>query len=573
LLNILGFRFRLGKHSCRPLRIRTEKNFMNARTRVALLAFLTFGVPAALRACPWCKKYGVKETVSAGQPDPGGKFFGAAPPPEKTRHYYVAAEPGLWTFAPLGVNTSKPLPLPPDLVEHPSAAKVRYLQYTDATFSTRVLDNPRLGITGPVLRGVTGEYIAVTFLNKSGKPLSMHPHGVRYDKDSEGAYSEPGTGKGSAVGPGATFTYVWHLDELSGPQPGEPSSKCWLYHSHCTDDEEVNLGLFGFIVVTDPARARPDGTPNDVDREMMTMFYMFDETPEDEALEYADADLPKPFEPRPLLKTLELREVSVRPSINGMLFGNLPGLQMRSGERVRWYLGTLGEDDGMHTAHWHGARVREEGRRVCDVITLLPGETKVADQIADAPGSWLLHCHVSDHMMEGMFANYVVLPASASIPPDPFPGVASSVESLRWVNAETGMHTTDEGASVPSVTLKGKVAVYRGFFPQRNPPTIRAAGKEIAFAFRSRTTATGEFARWQVSNANAQGVVADEVMDFEVTLTGEEWRKALTSSGQNAKTIPIEVQIGGVVHKAGLQAPRAVAEQPVPDKNPKPQDR
>jgi FtsP/CotA-like multicopper oxidase with cupredoxin domain len=522
---------------------------MNAKFILPLAVLINL---TTAQACPWCKKYGVKETVSAGEADPGGKFFGSVPPPDKTRHYYIAAEPVLWTFAPQGVNTSKPLPLPPDLVEHPSAAKVRYLQYTDATFSTRMLDTPRLGMTGPVLRGVTGEYLAVTFLNKSNKPLSMHPHGVRYDKDSEGAYSEPGTGRGSAVGPGATFTYIWHLDELSGPQPGEPSSKCWLYHSHCIDDEEVNQGLAGFIVVTDPARARPDGTPNDVDREMAALFYIFDETPEDEALEYKDADLPKPFEPRPLLKTLELQSVGMRPSINGMVFGNLPGLEMRSGERVRWYLGSLGEENGMHTAHWHGARVREEGRRVCDVITLLPGETKVADQKADAPGSWLLHCHVSDHMMEGMFANYLVLPPDAPAPPAPFMGVGPTRESLQWTRAETTGANGKESPA-PRVTLTGKVAVYRGFYPQRNPPTVRAGGKEVTLAFHTSTVADGEQSQWRVLNANAQGVVLDEAMDFELTLTGAAWTETLAPAVPGKEPVTVEVEMGGVKHRGTLK--------------------
>jgi hypothetical protein len=59
-----------------------------------------------------------------------------------------------------------------------------------------------------------------------------------------------------------------------------------------------------------------------------------------------DADLPKPFEPRPLIRTLELREIGMRATINGLALGNLPGLEMRSGERVRWYLGSLGEENG-----------------------------------------------------------------------------------------------------------------------------------------------------------------------------------------------------------------------------------
>jgi FtsP/CotA-like multicopper oxidase with cupredoxin domain len=520
------------------------------KTIIAFLLTVIF--PGAVSGCPWCKKYGVKETVSAGSPDPGGKFFGQPPPAEKTRRYYIAAEPVLWTFAPLGRNTSKPLPLPPHLVDHPSASKVRYIQYTDETFTARVLDTPHLGITGPVLRGVTGEYLAVTFLNRSGKPLSMHPHGVRYDKDSEGAYTGPGPGRGSAVGPGATFTYVWHLDALSGPQPGEPSSKCWLYHSHCTDDEEVNLGLAGFIVVTDPARARPDGSPNDVDRELAALFYMFDETPEDEALEYADADLAKPFELRPLIQTLELQEAAMRASINGMVFGNLPGLEMRSGERVRWYLGTLGEENGLHTAHWHGARVREEGRRICDVITLLPGETKVADQIADAPGTWLLHCHVGDHMMEGMFANCIVHPADKAAPPAAFLGMESARESLRWTRAS--LTEAGGGADEVKMTLQGTLAAYRGFYPQRNPPTIRAGGKQMVLEFKNDTTATADGARWHVINTNGQGVVLDETLEFELTLTGNAWREVLLPEGPaGAPPATIEVELGGVTHRGTLR--------------------
>ena len=76
------------------------------------------------------------------------------------------------------------------------AWKIRYVQYADADFSARVLPSERLGIMGPVLRGTTGEYLAVTFLNRSWRPLSMHPHGVKYDKDSEGTFYKSASGTG-----------------------------------------------------------------------------------------------------------------------------------------------------------------------------------------------------------------------------------------------------------------------------------------------------------------------------------------------------------------------------------------
>lgn len=33
---------------------------------------------------------------------------------------------------------------------------------------------------------------------------------------------------------------------------------------------------------------------------------------------------------------------------------------------------------------------------------------QVADMVPDAPGSWMLHCHIDDHIAAGMVAQYVV---------------------------------------------------------------------------------------------------------------------------------------------------------------------
>ena len=425
---------------------------MKLSAGIYFLLLATLSAPA----CPWCKRYGIKETVTAEEKDAGGTFFGAKPPPEKTRHYYIAAEAITWEWVPGGKNTTKDMPLPPGVIARPSTIRARYVQYTDATFTTRMPDVPQMGLLGPTLRGVAGEYLAVTFLNLTPTPLSMHPHGVRYDKDSEGAWYLPGPGKGAAVGTGARFTYVWHMDAASAPHADEPSSKCWPYHSHCKDEEEVNLGLAGLIVVTDPARARHDGTPKDVDREFATVFQIFED--EDEELEErVEEGLPPPtFE-----EAMQAQELGARHAINGRLFGTLPGLDMIAGERVRWYLAALGDETGLHTAHWHGARVREEGRRTVDVVSLLPGETKIADMSADNPGTWLLHCHVSDHMMEGMFAHFVVHPGGAKLRGAPFLGATSATSTVQWQSASGSLNffgrscgtgeadTACEGAGLP----------------------------------------------------------------------------------------------------------------------------
>jgi FtsP/CotA-like multicopper oxidase with cupredoxin domain len=423
--------------------------------------------------------YNVKPTVTAEMGDRGGTYFGKAPDPSRTHHYYIAAQPAPWDYMPIGSDPICGMTPAPDVLARHTVLKVRYYQYTDATFTQRVPQPARLGILGPVLRGLVGDYLEITFLNRTAMSLSMHPHGVKYDKDNEGSYyadnrqlkvleaKSPDVratpGLGSAVGPNARFTYVWYLDAESGPLPAEPSSKAWLYHSHVGGEGEINLGLEGLIIVTDPKRARSDGTPNDVDREMPALFLIFNEGGLDpEAREHAGggeqsinsflgglasgngqgpASASADAQAGSSTNAPDPRELGERHTINGYLYGNLPGLEMNEGERVRWYLLGLGSESDLHTPHWHGLRVLEDGKRRTDTIELLPGSMKVADMMADNPGDWLFHCHVADHMANGMFALVTVhpkdTPRASRAPEDAFLGYppprAANVQTNRGV--------------------------------------------------------------------------------------------------------------------------------------------
>src|SRR6185369_10086041 len=152
-------------------------------------------------------------------------------------------------------------------------------------------------------------------------------------------------------------------------------------------------------------------------REIPALFMVFDELPRDDDAQ--DSDLVKPLTPQERLsqkaveaihelQELQGRERHARHTINGLAFGNLTGLDCLEGERVRWHLLALGREDGVHTVHWHGARVLHQGSRRTDVVDLLPGSAAVADMVADNPGNWLLECHVSDHMMHGMYTSFTI---------------------------------------------------------------------------------------------------------------------------------------------------------------------
>ena len=507
----------------------------------------------------------IQPTVTAEMGDVGGKFFGRAPDPAKTRHYYIAAEPELWDFTPQGLDPVCGKPLPPPVVAQRRNGKIRYVQYTDATFAAKVFPTPRLGILGPVLRGVVGEFLAVTFLNRASQPLSMHPHGVKYDKDSEGAFYEPKPGLGAAVGSGARFTYVWHLDAESGPMASEPSSKGWLYHSHVTGDDEINVGLMGFIVVTDPQRARPDGTPNDIDREHAALFMIFDESglgaAEREAAEYASLTnaVAKPW-----WHTQEVLEQGARHAKNRYIFGNLAGLDIMEGERVRWYLFGLGSEKDFHTAHWHGMRVTEEGRRRTDVVDLLPATMKVADMVADNPGSWLFHCHVADHMTEGMFARVTIHPkgatAAARAAKPAFFGLSEERQSVQIEKAEARINR----AGAAQIKLEGVVTVYEALAVFNQPVTWQMLGRTVTFKPDRRAQARIPGGEFQIKNASQYGVIYGGLMKFEMTLQGPEWREALmkaglTGSAPQRLNVPVKVQVGNAWH-AGVADVQCVFE-------------
>lgn len=144
---------------------------------------------------------------------------------------------------------------------------------------------------------------------------------------------------------------------------------------------EINAGLLGPIIVTAKGKANPDGSPKDVDREFVTSFMVFDE--------------------------MAGKPAGLFYAINGYVFGNLPGLMMKQGDRVRWHLLGMGNEIDLHSPHWHGETVTYQGTNT-DVIELLPGSMKTVDMIADNPGTWMFHCHVEDHMEAGMMAVYTI---------------------------------------------------------------------------------------------------------------------------------------------------------------------
>ena len=343
----------------------------------------------------------------------------------QTRTYYIAADELDWDYAPSGTdqihgekyhfqddpNSKGTL--------NPNASTYRkalFREYTDATFTTL---KPRsdawahLGALAPLIRAEVGDTITVVFKNNASRAYSIHPHGVVYTKDGEGAGYQDGSRdtdkKDDAVTPGGTYAYTWTVPEKAGPTSGEGSSTLWLYHSHVDEGRDINSGLIGPLIVTRRGMARPDASPTDVDREFVAQFGLYDE----HLSWYWDFNLKRLYgDPKNYDGTVEgIHDFHHFWTVNGLIDGNGPMLTMRQGERVRWYLfANPNEEEAfdIHTAHWHG-ETAIAGHMRTDMIMLNPMMTMVADMVPDNVGTWLFHCHMPGHFKAGMRTRFQVL--------------------------------------------------------------------------------------------------------------------------------------------------------------------
>lgn len=363
---------------------------------------------------------------------PIGWFAATSVPAGVTRTYYIAADEVEWNYAPLGYNAFSGEEFGEEesvFVENGPYAigstyvKALYREYTDATFTTLKPVSPdwiHLGTLGPAIRAAVGDTIVVVFKNNARFPFSVHPYGVFYLKASEGApYADnEGINGGDRVMPGDMWTYTWPVPDRAGPGPMDGSSILWMYHSHVDEPGDTNAGLIGPMIITRRTMARPGLMPTDVDRELVTMFTVFDENRSPYLRLNIEKYILAQWWPKmsanareafieELMEDEGFVESNLMHSINGYVFGNLPGLVMNQFERVRWYLLGMGTEVDLHTPHWHGQTVLWAGMRT-DIIELLPASMKVADMVPDNPGTWLYHCHVNDHIDAGMLALYRV---------------------------------------------------------------------------------------------------------------------------------------------------------------------
>jgi FtsP/CotA-like multicopper oxidase with cupredoxin domain len=276
------------------------------------------------------------------------------------REYWIRAESRRWNIVPRGRD---------QMLGKKVRGKTKFTAYGYRAY-TQDFATPigKATVPGPLIEAETGDTIVVNFQNALGSPVTIHPHGVQYSIEMDGAYKGKYTDPGGFVQPGETYQYVWEAT------PGTEGA--WIYHDHGPlDPVPVYKGLFGPLIIREKGAPRPD-------KEFFVAFHSF----------------------QPVATGLN----TIFWCINGRAYtGNTPTFRARVGQRVAWHVYAL--DDAFHTFHIHGHRWKDpNGGKVIDNQTLGPGDSISLEYVEDNPGRWFYHCHVFSHLHQGMTGWYIV---------------------------------------------------------------------------------------------------------------------------------------------------------------------
>lgn len=229
-------------------------------------------------------------------------------------------------------------------------------------------------VHGPTIEAVEGDRVRIYVTNRLPAATSVHWHGALVPNGMDGV---AGLNQ-RAIRPGETFKY-----EFTVRQHGT-----LMYHSHHDEMTQMALGLMGLFVIhpREPRGPLPD---------------------RDFALLLSEWSIaPGTRRPDPN----EMTDFNVL-TFNAKAFPGTAPLVAKVGDRVRIRIGNLSAMDH-HPIHLHGYSFAitetdggpvPESARWPETTVLVPvGSTRTIEFVADAPGDWAMHCHMTHHVMNQM---------------------------------------------------------------------------------------------------------------------------------------------------------------------------
>lgn len=155
----------------------------------------------------------------------------------------AGAQPAATSYAPAGWDAGLKLPEAPDTNPDPNIVEVHLtakIAEVDVAPGRKVRAwTYNGGLPGPLIRTKVGNRLIVHFVNELDEPTTIHWHGVRVPIEMDGV---PGISQ-EPVKKGESFTYDFVVRDAS----------LYWYHPHVMSAAQVGYGLYGPLLVEDPA--------------------------------------------------------------------------------------------------------------------------------------------------------------------------------------------------------------------------------------------------------------------------------------------------------------------------------
>jgi FtsP/CotA-like multicopper oxidase with cupredoxin domain len=229
-------------------------------------------------------------------------------------------------------------------------------------------------VHGPLIEAVEGDRVRIYVTNRISAPTTIHWHGVIVPSGMDGV----GGLSQRAIPSGETFKYEFTLRQHG----------TLMYHSHHDEMTQIALGMTGLFVIHP---RKPRGPK--VDRDFAILLHEW-------AIK-AGTRRPDPN---------EMSDFNVL-TMNAKAFPATEPLVAKLGDRVRIRLGNL-SPMSHHPIHIHGHNffvTETDGGEIPvaarwpETTALVPvGSTRTVEFIADNPGDWAFHCHMTHHIMNQM---------------------------------------------------------------------------------------------------------------------------------------------------------------------------
>jgi len=230
------------------------------------------------------------------------------------------------------------------------------------------------GVHGPTIEAVEGDIVRIYVTNKLPAPTTVHWHGIILPSGMDGV----GGLSQRPIDMGETYLYEFRLNQHG----------TFMYHSHHDEMTQMAMGLMGMFVIHPRVPKAP--AP---DRDYVLMLSEWSIRP--------GTERPDPN---------EMTDFNIL-TMNGQCFPGTQPLMAFKDDAVRVRLGNLSAMDH-HPVHLHGHAftvTETDGGPIPpsaqhpDTTVLVPtGATRTVDFVADNPGDWAFHCHMTHHVMNQM---------------------------------------------------------------------------------------------------------------------------------------------------------------------------